>query len=993
MTLVLGGYKPTQHNTRFPPRWSWLRSHCVAVWPMWDRGAGGVRNIVRTTYGDGDIISTASVGSWWRDTDDGPAVSGSADTYINTNLTRIATLGLFAAAGEQWTVAVRARLTNNLTSSLIARCSGTLANRTFQMLFNRPVNANQTPRFVIRGSTTDANWGLDDGQFHDYFITWNGVTCIAYYDDAKGALALNVGTAAEETSQVLLFGARTASLPTDKYTGDLGFVALLDVALSPSEILNWRPDIYEPWRPYRQRYGAQIIVPELRIYAPRKTLAVDHVELWTDVEANGGVRLGPVMQYLSLSESASLSGEHSLSMSVALDHPIRRLSEMPADDVNLRVNQVLRKVMTDDSWSEHRLAEPETRNQKGSRTLHVEAQSILEDLGFRGKVSRTTADGASTTSFEVLSLPMETHIREFILPALRQAGQPFWDVGTLEHDNPVDMVYRRDTPLGALRRLCVAAGDLELWVEGSESRYLIHIVKQIGSALPATTVRAKRNLIDLGFKERSADQATRVYCWGAPYQDVEPSLGLARWEVVSATAVAGGAYDLVLADPAGGEGPIAFDNQFLPPNIPFDDPETDEIETLPRYHLQYTTGADWIKPIIATFADTQTVRVESTAAPPSGTGHRVKIVADGLGRENLFVDHPAMVAKYGVRVGDFDRADIPATDNLVPNPIGRLWPDTSPLPTGWIINAAIPSELPVVTRETSPRYVQHGGQAARVVFPIVGGLQQWIAFPPALLPHRAQGYLSFFVKVTTLRGRVEVFMKLTRRATDLTGGPSAPLPYPSGSSWEYNIPRDTGGFTNPATGVVDVQLPLLTSVQLNTSEELGVVNGWELTRYPLYGGTAQLFVRGDFTTDINTVETECIIQAGQITISTEQMPLLEGNGGVRLHQAANQRVALYGSPAPVVSVKLVDLAMADGLPIPHEILQLGAPIVIEDPDSGVEVATRVVGWTRDWMDRLRPTVELSNERRDISAILASRSRPPRHQTRVMPSNSRGLSYG
>ena len=173
---------------------------------------------------------------------------------------------------------------------------------------------------------------------------------------------------------------------------------------------------------------------------------------------------------------------------------------------------------------------------------------------------------------------------------------------------------------------------------------------------------------------------------------------------------------------------------------------------------------------------------------------------------------------------------------------------------------------------------------------------------------------------------------------------------------------------------------------------MGVVAAWDLSRYPLYGGTAQLFVSADYG-DPPAGGAECVIEAGQITNTSEQMPLLEGNGGVKLHQAANGRVGLYGTPAQVVSVNLLDLAHADGLRFPYPQIQLGAPVLIEDPEDDLNVVqSRIVGWNRDWKRRLLPSVELSNERADMTKVLAGRAKPPRHQSSLVPTGTRGITY-
>jgi hypothetical protein len=86
------------------------------------------------------------------------------------------------------------------------------------MFFDRPTLAAKTPSFILRGTTTDTNWQVDDGLFHTAWVTWDGTTAKAYYDDALGVTTLGVGTAAEESQNMSLAG-RTLGTPGSQITG------------------------------------------------------------------------------------------------------------------------------------------------------------------------------------------------------------------------------------------------------------------------------------------------------------------------------------------------------------------------------------------------------------------------------------------------------------------------------------------------------------------------------------------------------------------------------------------------------------------------------------------------------------------------------------------------------------------------------------------------------------------------------------------------------
>lgn len=979
--------KPTRHNSPFRSEWGWLRQHCVAVYPLWEKGSTRVYNLARPTR---FASVTLGAGGTWADSQWGPGLHFADAGYIDTGVPRIGSVGLFAASTERWTAVIRAKH-SAVEGFLLAKSGATNANANFQILHQRNLAAARTPRFIIRGTITDSSWGLDDGLYHTYWVTWDGSTAIAYYDDAQGALTLGVGTAVEETTQNIMMGARSQASPAGFADGDFDFMAILDVELQAGRIRQWQRDLYAPWRPYRRRYGPPVAVSAPgtgidRVYRPQRGLAIDRLELWSDLKQHTGKRLGTIAQFKDLQETVSLDGEHTIEFSVAMDHPIVRLVETDTDFPNLRVNQVVRMVKTDGTVTSHRISKPARRNQRGARSRTITAKSIINDLTLRGLVSRTTADGVSTTDFEALALSGETHLREFILPALDEAGAPYFDVGTLAHSLPVDMVYQGYTPQAAFRQLVTAmsnaaGGNLEVSCTETDTLFLLNILTQVGAGQTPLKVRARRDLIDLTFEEDANGQATRVACQGAAFMDVRPHVGKARWNESGRSTVPGGFYDIRLADPAGGDGPIRISGQFLPPAINVDDPDTDQTETPPRFHLRWLTGANYIAPIVATDAATQTFRIQSSTAPPTPPAsgyHSVQIVADADGRENLWIDHPTMVEQYGVRVATLDRPDIPATDNLVPNSLLRDWPSTSPMPTGW--DALLGTTL-TASRETDSRLWQHGGQALRIRWVQAGNIEQVVATPLALIPLNAQGYLSFFLSATTLVGAIRVSLVVRR---DSSGPPL--VPGSTGpSAYRYVVPYDA------RVEAGDLILPDVVSIQNNTPEDIGIAAAWDLSKFPLYGGSAQIAIAAARDAPANT---ECVITAAQITVSPEQMPLLEGNGGVRLHQAANARVGLYGTPAPILSVNMLHLASEEGYDFPFDQqLRLGRHIQVADPDSDLElVDTRVVGWTRQWDNRLVPNLQLSNDRPDITALLAGRARHPRHTTRLIPGRKQALTY-
>lgn len=240
---VLSGYKPTRHQGPYPEEWARIRRRAVGVWMFWERGMGQAENVARP-----DMWSPITVGEW-RDMLHGPGLYCVNQTAIDTGVSLLGNVGLYAGAAQRWTVVVRAEVKNNSEGTVLSRAGPIVANRTFHLWFNRPTTPTRTPSFVLRGGVTNTNWGLDDDQFHTFWVTWNGSQAIAYYDNAQGALTLTVGTAAEETAETIILGGRTHAIVDSYLNGALDFAAILEAELAPPAIMRWNQDLYGPWRP------------------------------------------------------------------------------------------------------------------------------------------------------------------------------------------------------------------------------------------------------------------------------------------------------------------------------------------------------------------------------------------------------------------------------------------------------------------------------------------------------------------------------------------------------------------------------------------------------------------------------------------------------------------------------------------------------------------------------------------------------------------------
>jgi hypothetical protein len=704
------------------------------------------------------------------------------------------------------------------------------------------------------------------------------------------------------------------------------------------------------------------------------------LELWSTLEAAGGIRLAPIAFPRDVRERRTTDGEHTLSFALPWHHPAERPigSEV---EVNFRLGQVVRFVKGPDDWTEHRIGNVTARRSSRGKERLIVANGVLQELAVRGLVFRSQAGGHTPASFEVLGLTVPEHLDTYILPALESARQFFWSRGAVEYLTPVDVTYDRDTPLSALRKLQAAAGGLELDITRIATGYALNLVRQIGAGDEPLVVSARRNLTSLGFEAAATEQATRIYAYGAGYGGHRAIIGDAEWNIVAWSFDAARPTEMafILGDPVGGPGPIQYDGQFVPP----DPGEVGEEPIAMERHFLHILETDPPRKleITQTVAATQAVWVEygGGAIPESIGTHdqlsRVRIEADGSGTRVNFVERPdmAFTVETGVRTAVLARDDVPYTNNLTPNPLGRVWPAGATVPSYW--ERLGPSLT--VTRETDPKYWENGGQAIRCAWSGTNANLAGLRGPRTAIRLDAQGYLSFMARVTTLVGRVRVSLYVAR--------PDGSPQFGDGhASIFYLVPEMTGSFTGEEV------LPDLTNIELGVPESIGLNAAWDLSKYSLMQGEAYIVISPGRDAAGNAISPcEFIVHGVQITNTASNLPLLEGTGGTRLHQLANARLAIYSEPAESVQVNFADLALGDPF---TPAVSLGRPIEIRDPDLGLALATRITGYTRDWTRRRLPEVQLANQRAGLTRLLTARSTPVRALPTLNTPGTRGLTY-
>lgn len=159
--------------------------------------------------------------------------------YLDCQTGRIGRTGLFCDSGESFTLAGSFNIVPATGGhTLVARGAGAGTERTFHLT----VNSESGLTCRIRGASSVIAGGVMDGEWHTYFLRWDGETLEGGVDGGE-TVVLAVGTEAEQTNQRILIGAQ-GSPPEDSpgnfINGSIGEVFLIDRALNETELAKLR---------------------------------------------------------------------------------------------------------------------------------------------------------------------------------------------------------------------------------------------------------------------------------------------------------------------------------------------------------------------------------------------------------------------------------------------------------------------------------------------------------------------------------------------------------------------------------------------------------------------------------------------------------------------------------------------------------------------------------------------------------------------------------
>lgn len=274
------------------------------------------------------------------------------------------------------------------------------------------------------------------------------------------------------------------------------------------------------------------------------------IEYWSNYPAAGGYRLGAVLNPGRVIVNPAVDG----SDNCEVDAP----EEIAAQ---ITRGMVLRIESTTGSLYEFRVSK--RKRTLGNRYRTLVGQSPLLELSTSGPIYTVTG---ATTTFDIGGLyTVAEWIDTFILPHLTARGMTYWARGTVDFTEQVRLEPVQDgrTCLGLLRALQDKIGGEVQAVPVGLTAYNLNFVRAIGSSNLPVYIETGRNLLSLQEDEDDESLATVVIPLGATESNTGLPATIAENAWLISGTVSGANLYVLVKDPAGGVGPIAFTNQFV----------------------------------------------------------------------------------------------------------------------------------------------------------------------------------------------------------------------------------------------------------------------------------------------------------------------------------------------------------------------------------------------------------------------------------------------
>ncbi len=356
-------------------------------------------------------------------------------------------------------------------------------------------------------------------------------------------------------------------------------------------------------------------------------------------------------------------------------------------------------------------------------------------------------------------------------------------------------------------------------------------------------------------------------------------------------------------------------------------------DQLNGFYLRKAGGTLTLVSVTTVISNLQT-DVTVASATSISIGDMVQFRKNAAGDDLTYLEAPAQKTAYGLLAGVIERPDIPGTHNVVKNPSMRNWPGSSSAPPAdWTGLGA-----PTFTKTTTAARWRVGGQSLRIQGSADGdGVEtNYITITPTAAAPFFSGFVSVWLETG---GQVRVELVATNGSTTWVFPDSVHKAYTSQTKIWVDL------------GVAGIDLQKLGATQV----KIRVVQD---------GSTA----------------TDFYVDAAQLVQWGTQLPYIEGSGGTKLWQAANDKLLQQADPMVKYDVDIVDLNRAYPGSWPDDGLVLGGPVNVKDAGLAVQASTRILEIDRNLLVAGASRILLSSRPQDLTdALVAPRARPRRDQ--------------
>lgn len=287
--------------------------------------------------------------------------------------------------------------------------------------------------------------------------------------------------------------------------------------------------------------------------------AIVGLTVYTDLVGAGGTPVIdiPDVDNGRLVEGVDLGAEESLQFAVPRTSPA--LASIVASS-----KRVIRVWHNDGTFSEWPLAQDANPYVGGDGLVQITCEAAVLRMAQLGFMETVDAGGRRVFAESYAGFTPSDYV-DLVVTRLAALGASYITKGTIDPTVALDLSWNYAVPLAVVLQVRDAVKSADIPCEfdfrrNGSSGYYIDMVSEIGSSAAIPELRAKKSITALQYVRNRTRQITVCQPKGpTDASGYEGTIARARWEV---SAVNGGTKRLTLADPAGGSGPIAVDDQF-----------------------------------------------------------------------------------------------------------------------------------------------------------------------------------------------------------------------------------------------------------------------------------------------------------------------------------------------------------------------------------------------------------------------------------------------